>query len=68
MKKFLGFQVANQNGENIQGDSDDPTGYASFEILSPAVAVQLSSTYNLLLMPIYDDMIEEYSIIGIDNA
>jgi hypothetical protein len=64
MRKFLGFQVANEFGENIQGDSDDPTGYASFEVLSPDVAIKLAEQHNLLLMPIYEDMIQEYSIIG----
>lgn len=36
MKKFLGFQLCNSEGVNIQSNEDDPTGFASFEIMSHA--------------------------------
>lgn len=68
MRKFLGFQLCNSQGVNIQGDDEDPTGIASFEIMSPEVALEVMSkgwgkTGKYLLMPIFEGDIEEPSIL-----
>jgi len=64
-KKFLGFQLANKQGENIQGDDCDPTILHSFEIMTPALATYIiSQCPECLLMPIFEEMIEEYELIG----
>lgn len=64
MAKLLGFQLANKSGENIQGDDDDPTSLASFEIMSPTVAVKvIADLPGFLLQPIFEGDLEEPSII-----
>ena len=66
MKQLLGFQLANAKGENIQGDDDDPTSLASFEIMGIDMAIQVIAQLpkGYLLMPIYDDgTIEEPTIV-----
>lgn len=65
MPKLLGFQLANKNGRNIQGDDDDPTSLASFEVMGLVTALNVISDLNggYLLMPIYEGDIEEPSIV-----
>lgn len=64
MRKLLGYQLANAGGVNIQGDDEDPTGFASFEIMSPETAnAVMQDNPGYLLMPIFDDCIEEYRIV-----
>lgn len=61
-KELLGFQIANANGVNIQGESADPSGYPSFRILSmeeAATVVRNNQGTDLLLMPIYQGDIED---------
>lgn len=66
MPKFLGFQLANAKGENIQGLDDDPTNMPSFEIMAPALAARIIGQLpsGFLLAPIYEGMIENATIIG----
>lgn len=67
-KKFLGFQLADRNGNNIQGDDADPTGLASFEIMTPTVAGRVVEVFHgFLLMPIYEGDIEEPKIVATLN-
>jgi len=64
MSKLLGFQLADKRGINIQGDSNDPTYLASFEILAPQAALKVIKYYrNFLLMPIFEGDIEEPTIL-----
>ena len=70
MAKLLGYQIADENGVNIQGDDDCPADYASFEILSPQVALTVMEDImstdlvgRYLLMPILEGEIEEYTLI-----
>lgn len=64
VKKLLGFQVADKNGRVIQGEEEDPTGYASFQILSPELAVQMVQTHGfMLLYPIFEGDMENYALI-----
>lgn len=63
---LVGYQIANAQGENIQGDDGDPSGYASYEILSEraARAVLEKTDGNYLLCPIYEGDIEEPTFIA----
>lgn len=66
MKQLLGFQLADARGANIQGDDDDPTGLASFEIMDVALAHSVIATLpGYLLMPIFSGDIEEPRIVGL---
>lgn len=60
-RKLLGYQIADQFGENIQGEENDPSGFPSFHVMSAeeANAVLEKHDQNLLLMPIYEGDIEE---------
>lgn len=66
--KLLGFQIANHEGENVQGD-DGVDEFPSFTILSVKTAVDYLNRLNAnrqdhakyLLMPIYEGDIEEPS-------
>lgn len=59
---LLGFQIADRNGVNIQGDEGDPSGQPSYHIMN---AVEASAVLagnpdaGLLLMPIFEGDIEE---------
>ena len=68
MAQLLGFQLADPNGVNIQGDDDDPLNLLSFQIMSPDNAAkamaQLDPSARYLLMPIYAGDIEEPRILG----
>ncbi len=60
IRNFLGWQIANQVGENIQGD--DPSGYSSYRILNSEEAERFmrdNHDKKFLLMPIYEGDIEE---------
>lgn len=61
MTKLLGFQIADKNGNNIQGDDGDPSGLPSYQILSAqeAEAVLGNTDDRYLLQPIYEGDIEE---------
>lgn len=68
--KLLGFQIANNRGRNIAGDDDDPTGFASFEVMAPQMTIQWIeknagkvSAGGYLLMPIFESDIEEPSVL-----
>ena len=64
MKQLLGFQLANSKGENIQGDPEDPTGLASFEVMDPMLALSVIAKHpGFLLMPIFQGDIEEPQIV-----
>lgn len=66
-KRFLGYQICNYAGVNIQGDDGDPTGYASYEIMSPQTAEmevsKLQPGDSILLMPIYEGEIEGAEVV-----
>lgn len=70
MAKLIGYQIANEKGENIQGDGVCPVDFASFEVLNLAAAHQVMnklSEMNLdgkyLLQPIVEGDVEEYEMI-----
>jgi hypothetical protein len=62
MAKLLGYQLANLQGRNIQGQDEDPTNLPSYGVMAPVVAThvmrQLGSR-KFLLMPIYEGDIEK---------
>lgn len=66
----IGYQIADANGDNIQGDRSCPIDFASFEVLTPESAHQVMSKltemeldHAYLLQPIAEGDIEEYSLI-----
>jgi hypothetical protein len=73
MTRLLGFQFADTAGGNIAGDRDDPAGLASFEVMTPELAVAILAKNpphmgRYLLMPIYEGTIEEPVIIDAERA
>lgn len=70
MKKLIGYQLADANGKNIQGDGTCPVDFASFEILSFAAAnavmiklAEMDLEGHYLLQPIVEGDVEEYELI-----
>lgn len=70
MAKLIGYQIADANGDNIQGDGACPIDFASFEVLSPECAHQVMTKltemnldHAYLLQPIAEGDVEEYSLI-----
>jgi hypothetical protein len=64
----LGYQVGNAEGYSIQGDDEDPSGLADWQILSPEAVVRLRQKFpDLRFIPIYDGDIEDAQIIGPDD-
>ena len=64
MKKLLGFQLADKYGRNIQGDHDDPTSLASFEVMDMGLAFFIIGRHpSYLLMPIFEGDIEKPSVV-----
>lgn len=70
MAKLIGYQLADENGDNIQGDGTCPVDFASFEVLTLAAAgavmaklaqMDLEGTY--LLQPIREGDIENHEMI-----
>lgn len=58
---LLGYQIADRTGSNIQGEEGDPSGEASYRILSLAEAHEIMrdpDNRHLLLQPIYEGDIE----------
>ena len=60
---MVGFQIATRDGENIQGDDADPSGYPSYAILDAATARAVIAAHgerhSLALQVIFADEIEE---------
>ena len=67
MRKLLGYQLADKDGVNIQGDDEDPTGLNSFDVMPHEVAnlvmQDLGDEADILLMPIFEGDVEEPRII-----
>lgn len=65
MSDLIGFQLTDRNGAIVTGEDNDPTNMATFEILSPAAAVQALAMLGkgFLLLPIYAGDIENPEII-----
>lgn len=64
MTNFIGFQVANKEGLNVQGEEMDVSGLTSWQVMSPETAIEFSkSNKDFLLQPIYEGMIEEYELV-----
>lgn len=70
MAKLIGYQLANEDGQNIQGDETCPVDCASFEVFSfeaahnvieKLAAMDLEGKY--MLQPIYEGDIEEHQMI-----
>src|SRR3546814_6640066 len=68
---LLGFQIADANGQNIQGDDNDPSGLPSFHILNEFEATEVMANFgqqhSLTLQPIYEGDIQEPSFADIDR-
>jgi hypothetical protein len=62
-----GFQIASRDGENIQGDSDDPSGYPSYAILDARTAESVigrwDQSHDLALDVIFHGDVEEPEFI-----
>ena len=70
MAKLIGYQIADKNGDNIQGDGTCPVDFASFEVLSPEAAHRVMTKLSemdldgkYLLQPIVEGDVEECEII-----
>ena len=70
MAKLIGYQLADENGNNIQGDGTCPVDFASFEVLTLAAAgavmaklAEMDLEGKYLLQPILEDDIEDFSMI-----
>lgn len=62
IKSPIGYQIADADGENMQGDDSDPSGYASFEIMTRALGEKVLALYpdtGMQLFAIYPGDIEE---------
>lgn len=65
MAKLIGYQLADLQGRNIQGDGIDPTNMPSFAVMTPAVATKVMEdlgSRKFLLMPIYEGDIENCTL------
>lgn len=64
-RKLLGFQFENA------GDDDDPSGLASFEVMTPRLLVSLLEHYpnqiQINIIPVYEDTIEEPVIVDLND-
>jgi hypothetical protein len=69
---FLGFQIADANGKNIQGDDNDPSRLPSFHIMNEFEATEVMAKfgqqYSLTLQPIYEGDIEEPSFADMTDT
>src|SRR3546814_2540935 len=69
---LLGFQIADANGQNIQGDDNDPSGLPSFHILNEFEATEVMANFgqqhSLTLQPIYEGDIQEPSFADITDT
>lgn len=63
----IGYQVGDEEGYSIQGDSGDPTGLTSFDVLTPEAAAVVKHQYDCILIPIYADDVEDPEIIDVEN-
>ena len=67
MSALIGFQLTDRGGSIVTGEDGDPTNMTTFEILSPAAAIQtmamLGNKKGFLLLPIYAGDIENPEII-----
>lgn len=65
--KLIGFQIADTNGALLTGEENDPTNMTTFEVLSPLAAIEavkeLGAMGRYLLMPIYENDIEDPEVI-----
>lgn len=70
MARLIGYQLADANGENIQGDGTCPVDFASYEVLTLAAAgavmaklaeMELEGKY--LLQPIHEGDVEGHEMI-----
>ncbi|MPR11131.1 hypothetical protein [Microvirga tunisiensis] len=72
MTTLLGFQLADAAGVNIQGDDTDPLDLRSFEVMSPAYAVdaiaELAGGQRYLLMPVFEGDVEEPTVLPSKTA
>ena len=66
-KRLLGYQIADLRGNNVQGEGEDPSNLASFEVMTADVAngvMEGLGGRRFLLMPIYEGDVEEPTIVG----
>ena len=60
---IVGFQICTRDGENIQGDDDDPSGHPSYAILDAETATAVIAAHgernDLALQVIFAGEIEE---------
>lgn len=65
--RLIGFQITDTNGVLLTGEENDPTNMTTFEVLSPLAAIEavreLATTGRFLLMPIYENDIENPEVI-----
>lgn len=65
--EVVGYQIGDEQGYSIQGEDEDPTGLASYEILAPDAAAVVRARYPTLRMAaIYADDIEEPVVLDAD--
>lgn len=64
MRRFIGYQLADARGVNIQGDEGDPSGLPSFHVMDALEAQQVVAEHSdlgLHLMPIYQGDVQNPS-------
>lgn len=64
-KTIIGYQLADERGQSIQGDDIDPTGLSSFEVMDRRLALAVATRYPAFhLRPVYEGDIEEPSVVS----
>lgn len=64
IEDFLGYQVADCTGDNIQGEPGDPSGLSRNEIMSRETADKfIENNPGFTLFPMYKGMIAKYKIV-----
>lgn len=70
MARLIGYQLADENGANIQGDGTCPVDFASYEVLTLAAAgavmaklAEMGLEGKYLLQPIHEGDVEEHEMI-----
>lgn len=64
---LIGYQIADENGINISGDDNDPSGLPSYAVMTSDVAqavIRRAYPRRLRLYPIFEDDIEDFEIIS----
>lgn len=63
-RQFLGFQLADSKGKNIQGNHSDPTGLTSLEVMPRGLALEVIADYpGFKLQAIFESDLEYHIML-----